>query len=54
MTGERDAKFCALGRRMVAAVGPGAALAVIPGADHAPHLQRPDAVAAVVEAHLAG
>ena len=53
VTGGRDAKFTELGRRLVAAVGPGARLVVVDDADHAPHLQQPDAVAAAVRAFLA-
>ena len=53
ITGGRDAKFTDLGRRLVAAIGRDARLVVIDDADHAPHLQRPDAVAAAVRAFLA-
>jgi 2-succinyl-6-hydroxy-2,4-cyclohexadiene-1-carboxylate synthase len=52
VTGGRDAKFTALGRRLVDAVGPGARLVVVDGADHAPHLQQPEAVAGAVRAFL--
>jgi pimeloyl-ACP methyl ester carboxylesterase len=48
VAGERDAKFTALGRRLVAAIGGKAALAVVPGTGHACHLEDPDAFAAVV------
>jgi 2-succinyl-6-hydroxy-2,4-cyclohexadiene-1-carboxylate synthase len=51
ITGERDEKFTALGRRMVDAIGPSATQVVVAGAGHAPHLQRPDEVAASVRAH---
>ncbi len=54
VTGARDTKFDALGRRLAAAVGGCATHVVITGADHAPHLQRPDAVAAAVRAFLDG
>ena len=50
--GEADAKFTELGRRMVAAIGPNATLAVVAGTGHAPHLQRPEAVADLVRSHL--
>jgi len=53
VTGGRDAKFTDLGRRLVTAIGRGARLVVVEGADHAPHLQEPDAVAAAVRAFLA-
>jgi len=52
VTGGRDAKFTDLGRRLVAGIGVDARLVVIDDADHAPHLQRPDPVAAAVRAFL--
>jgi 2-succinyl-6-hydroxy-2,4-cyclohexadiene-1-carboxylate synthase len=52
VTGGDDVKFTRLGSRMVEAIGAGATLAVVPEAGHAPHLQRPDAVAALVRSHL--
>jgi len=54
LTGSRDAKFTALGRRMVEAIGPNARQVEIAGADHAPQLQRPGAVATAVRTFLAG
>ncbi len=54
VTGARDAKFTDLGRRLVASLGGPATHVVIPGTDHAPHLQRPGAVAAAVRAFLDG
>jgi 2-succinyl-6-hydroxy-2,4-cyclohexadiene-1-carboxylate synthase len=45
ITGENDAKFVALGRRLVASIGDRADQVVIPGTHHSPHLQRPGAVA---------
>ena len=53
ITGGDDAKFTGLGSRMVEAIGAGASLAVVPGAGHAPHLQRPRVVADLVRAHPA-
>ena len=53
VTGDRDAKFTALGRRMARGIGPNAAHAVVSGTGHAPHLQRPAEVAALVR-RLAG
>jgi 2-succinyl-6-hydroxy-2,4-cyclohexadiene-1-carboxylate synthase len=53
VTGGRDAKFTELGRRLGAALGPKARRVVIDDAGHAPHLQRPDTVAAAVRAFLA-
>ncbi len=52
ITGELDAKFTALGRRMAEAVGTTATHVVVAGAGHAPHLQYPDRVAALVRDHL--
>ncbi len=46
--GERDAKFAALGARLVAAIGPTATGGAVAGAGHAAHLERPEAVAAEV------
>ena len=48
ITGERDEKFTALGRRLVGAVDANATHVVLAGAGHSPQLQRPDAVAALV------
>jgi 2-succinyl-6-hydroxy-2,4-cyclohexadiene-1-carboxylate synthase len=48
ITGSEDEKFTDLGRRMARAIGPNASLVTIPGAGHAPHLQRPDLVAEAV------
>jgi 2-succinyl-6-hydroxy-2,4-cyclohexadiene-1-carboxylate synthase len=52
LTGQRDAKFTALGRRMARSIGPNAVHCVVPGTGHAPHLERPGAVADLVLAHL--
>jgi pimeloyl-ACP methyl ester carboxylesterase len=38
---------------MAAAIGPTARVAVVPGAGHAVHLERPDETAALVEEFLA-
>ena len=51
ITGELDQKFTTLGRRMADAIGPGASRCVVAGAGHAPHLQRPHEVAALVRDH---
>jgi 2-succinyl-6-hydroxy-2,4-cyclohexadiene-1-carboxylate synthase len=42
MAGADDAKFSAEARRLVDAIGANAEMAVIPGAGHSPHLERPD------------
>ena len=51
VTGGRDEKFTALGRRMADAIGANATVAVVPGVGHSPHLQRPDAVAELIRTH---
>jgi 2-succinyl-6-hydroxy-2,4-cyclohexadiene-1-carboxylate synthase len=50
--GALDAKFAGIAREMAAAIGPAARVALVPGAGHAVHLERPDAMAALVEAFL--
>ena len=50
--GERDVKFAALGERMAAAIGDNASLALVPGAGHACHLERPAEFAALVTPFL--
>jgi pimeloyl-ACP methyl ester carboxylesterase len=52
VAGERDPKFTALARRMAAAIGPTARVAVVVGAGHAVHLERPATLAALVEEFL--
>jgi 2-succinyl-6-hydroxy-2,4-cyclohexadiene-1-carboxylate synthase len=52
ITGERDAKFTGLGRRLVDAIGPNSTLVVVAGTGHAPHLERPAEVTAAVRTHL--
>lgn len=41
VAGELDTKFAALGRRLAEAIGPNAEVALVPGAGHAAHLERP-------------
>ncbi|MHB1517198.1 MAG: alpha/beta fold hydrolase [Acidimicrobiales bacterium] len=50
--GERDAKYAELGRRMVDAIGARARQVVVPGTDHAPHLQAPGSVGNLVRTFL--
>ncbi|MGH9128971.1 MAG: alpha/beta fold hydrolase [Acidimicrobiales bacterium] len=45
MAGALDAAFAARAARMVAAIGPNATLALLPGAGHAAHLEQPGAFA---------
>ena len=52
VTGADDTRFTALGRRLAGAL-PRAQVAVIPGAGHAVHLERPTEVAAAVRSWLA-
>jgi pimeloyl-ACP methyl ester carboxylesterase len=47
IVGERDAKFQATANEMVARL-PDATVVTVPGAGHAVHLERPDAVADVL------
>jgi 2-succinyl-6-hydroxy-2,4-cyclohexadiene-1-carboxylate synthase len=54
IVGELDSKFTAIARRMADLIGSNARTAVIPGAGHAAHLERPAAVAAALEAFLIG
>ena len=48
IAGALDAKFAALAERMAAAIGPAATVALVPGAGHAAHLERPAEVGALV------
>ena len=52
VTGARDAKFTAIGRRMVGSIGTNARHVEIGDADHAPHLQRPHNVATLIHTFL--
>ena len=53
MAGAEDAKFAALAERLVTTIGANAALALVPGAGHAAHLEQPDAFLALLRAWLA-
>jgi 2-succinyl-6-hydroxy-2,4-cyclohexadiene-1-carboxylate synthase len=53
VAGERDERFVTVARRAAAAIGDNATLALVPGAGHAAHLERPDAFLEVVEPFLA-
>jgi 2-succinyl-6-hydroxy-2,4-cyclohexadiene-1-carboxylate synthase len=52
LAGALDHKFAGLAERMAAAIGPGARLALVPGAGHAAHLERPEEVADLIERFL--
>ena len=54
ITGEVDEKFTALGRRMAQTIGRNASTAVVPVAGHAPHLEQPAEVAALIRSFVAG
>src|SRR6266545_3927592 len=52
VAGARDGKFAALAERMAAVIGRSATVALVPGAGHAVHFERPDEVAALVRPFL--
>jgi 2-succinyl-6-hydroxy-2,4-cyclohexadiene-1-carboxylate synthase len=52
VAGALDAKFAAVAAEMAAAIGPRARVALVPGAGHAVHLERPAELAALVEEFL--
>jgi 2-succinyl-6-hydroxy-2,4-cyclohexadiene-1-carboxylate synthase len=52
VAGERDAKFAAIAGEMAAAIGRQARVALVAGAGHAVHLERPAELAALVEEFL--
>lgn len=52
VVGADDAKFGALGERMVAAIGANATLALVAGAGHTAHLEEPDAFLAIARPWL--
>jgi 2-succinyl-6-hydroxy-2,4-cyclohexadiene-1-carboxylate synthase len=47
VAGERDAKFVEIAQQMAALI-PGASVAIVPGAGHAAHLEAPEAVAELI------
>jgi 2-succinyl-6-hydroxy-2,4-cyclohexadiene-1-carboxylate synthase len=53
LAGSDDERFAAVGRRMAAAIGPNASYADVPGAGHAAHLERPEAVIGLLRRWLA-
>jgi 2-succinyl-6-hydroxy-2,4-cyclohexadiene-1-carboxylate synthase len=52
VAGALDARFAAVAAEMAAAIGPRARVALVPGAGHAVHLERPAELAALVEQFL--
>jgi len=48
VVGSLDVKFAALGQRLAAGIGPSATLAIVDGAGHAVHLERPEEFLTVV------
>lgn len=54
MAGGEDPKFTALAERMTVSIGPSASAAIIPGAGHSVHLERPNETADAVLAFTAG
>jgi 2-succinyl-6-hydroxy-2,4-cyclohexadiene-1-carboxylate synthase len=52
VAGALDVRFSHTGAAMVGAIGPNATLALVPGAGHACHLERPAATARIVDAFL--
>ncbi len=54
ITGELDEKFTTLGRRMARTIGSNASTAVVLAAGHAPHLEQPAEVAALIRSFVAG
>ncbi len=53
VTGSDDPKYCSLAEEMVAGIGTNASLAVIPGAGHTVHLEKPRETAGAVLEFLA-
>jgi 2-succinyl-6-hydroxy-2,4-cyclohexadiene-1-carboxylate synthase len=52
VAGALDAKFAGLAAEMAAAIGPAARVALVPGAGHAAHLERPAELAALLDGFL--
>jgi 2-succinyl-6-hydroxy-2,4-cyclohexadiene-1-carboxylate synthase len=52
VAGALDGKFAAIAAEMAAAIGPAAHRALVPGAGHAAHLERPAEVAALLDGFL--
>lgn len=53
IAGAQDQKFAAIGERMAAAIGANATLALVPGAGHAAHLERPAELLSILRPWLA-
>lgn len=52
IAGAWDQRYCDLARRMAAAIGPSAELAIVAGVGHAAHLEAPEPVGAILESFL--
>jgi 2-succinyl-6-hydroxy-2,4-cyclohexadiene-1-carboxylate synthase len=53
VAGAEDERYAAIARRMAAAIGPHAEAALVPGAGHAAHLERPEAFLSALRPWLA-
>ena len=53
VAGADDERYAAIARRMAAAIGPHATAALVPGAGHAAHLERPEEFLATLRPWLA-
>lgn len=49
LAGEYDERYCTIGRRMAAIIGPNAELVIIPDAGHSVHLEQPELTASVID-----
>jgi 2-succinyl-6-hydroxy-2,4-cyclohexadiene-1-carboxylate synthase len=54
LAGENDERFSTLARRMAASIGENATVAVVPGAGHACHLEKPADTAEIIERFWSG
>jgi len=52
VTGQEDARFCALAEQMAGAIGPNAQVVALAGAGHAAHLERPASFGRLLAAFL--
>ncbi len=52
MAGALDLRYCEIGKSMVRSIGRNAELAIVPGAGHACHLERPELTGRIVDSFL--